>query len=121
MSLGILTCECRRSLKRLIHRRSILEFLEHGKEKPITNRQGRKPMKFGVNDWKWWNSNELKIQNNLGPPCEGSGKTKDLPTLGPRVEARNETRNPLCWGRGVWCGKNSATLNLVSKQTLEHP
>ncbi|GBN27135.1 hypothetical protein AVEN_120330-1 [Araneus ventricosus] len=34
--------------------------------------------------------------SNLGPRCEGSGKTKDLPTLGPRVEARNEIRNPPC-------------------------
>ncbi|GBM82785.1 hypothetical protein AVEN_10414-1 [Araneus ventricosus] len=39
--------------------------------------------------------------SNLGPRCEGSGKTKDLPTLGPCVEARNETRNPPCWGGGV--------------------
>ncbi|GBM48363.1 hypothetical protein AVEN_37813-1 [Araneus ventricosus] len=49
--------------------------------------------------WKWWNSNELKIQNSihdsiLGPRCEGSGTTKDLPTLEPRVEARKETQNP---------------------------
>ncbi|GBM83983.1 hypothetical protein AVEN_264227-1 [Araneus ventricosus] len=36
--------------------------------------------------------------SNFGPRCEGSGKTKDMPTLGPRVEARNETRNPV-WGR----------------------
>ncbi|GBM14966.1 hypothetical protein AVEN_116608-1 [Araneus ventricosus] len=36
--------------------------------------------------------------SNLGPRCEGSGRTKDLPTLGPRVEARNEIRNPLCGG-----------------------
>ncbi|GBN12058.1 hypothetical protein AVEN_190412-1 [Araneus ventricosus] len=51
--------------------------------------------------------------SNLGPRCEGSGKTKDLPTLGLRVEARNETRNPPCRGGGVKGGRNSATLNLV--------
>ncbi|GBM38390.1 hypothetical protein AVEN_184155-1 [Araneus ventricosus] len=34
----------------VIHRCSILEFLEHGKEK--INRQGRKPMKFGANELK---------------------------------------------------------------------
>ncbi|GBN18626.1 hypothetical protein AVEN_227921-1 [Araneus ventricosus] len=28
--------------------------------------------------------------SNLGPRCEGSGKTKYLPTLGPRMEARNK-------------------------------
>ncbi|GBL93906.1 hypothetical protein AVEN_261871-1, partial [Araneus ventricosus] len=42
--------------------------------------------------WKWWNSNELKTppaDSNLGPRCEASGKTKDLPTLGPPVEGRN--------------------------------
>ncbi|GBO12540.1 hypothetical protein AVEN_130629-1 [Araneus ventricosus] len=58
---------------------------------------------------------------NLGPRCEGSGKTKELPTLRHRVKTRNETRNtPLLRKRSV-DGKNSATLNLVSKQTLEHP
>ncbi|GBN07167.1 hypothetical protein AVEN_196694-1 [Araneus ventricosus] len=34
--------------------------------------------------------------SNLGSRCEGSGETKVLPTLGPRVEARNESRNPSC-------------------------
>ncbi|GBN62288.1 hypothetical protein AVEN_5728-1 [Araneus ventricosus] len=36
---------------------------------------------------------------NLRSRCEGRGKTKDLPTLGTRVEARNEARNPPFWGR----------------------
>ncbi|GBO18181.1 hypothetical protein AVEN_41143-1 [Araneus ventricosus] len=49
--------------------------------------------------------------SNLGPRCEGSGKTKDLPTLGPRVEARNESVG----------GRNYETLNLASKQSLEYP
>ncbi|GBL94732.1 hypothetical protein AVEN_71867-1 [Araneus ventricosus] len=40
--------------------------------------------------------------SNLRPLCEGSGKTKYLPTLAPRVEARNETRNLPRGGREVW-------------------
>ncbi|GBN64040.1 hypothetical protein AVEN_158701-1, partial [Araneus ventricosus] len=69
------------------------------------NRQGRNPMTFGENDSKWWNSKELKFQNsihrfNLRPRFEGSGTSKDLSTLGPRVEGRNETRNLPCGGRG---------------------
>ncbi|GBM15156.1 hypothetical protein AVEN_223530-1 [Araneus ventricosus] len=51
-------------------------------------------------DWKWWNSKELtnskskapSVDSNLGPRRDGSGNTKDLRALGPRVEARNETR-----------------------------
>ncbi|GBM55342.1 hypothetical protein AVEN_252707-1 [Araneus ventricosus] len=39
-------------------------------------------------------SKTSSADSNLGPRCEGSGKTKDLPTLGPRFEARNEIRNP---------------------------
>ncbi|GBN23723.1 hypothetical protein AVEN_118438-1 [Araneus ventricosus] len=30
-----------------------------------TYRQGRKPVKFGANDSKWWNSKELKIQSSI--------------------------------------------------------
>ncbi|GBL84860.1 hypothetical protein AVEN_93882-1 [Araneus ventricosus] len=46
---------------------------------------------------------------SLGPRCEGSGKIKNLPTLSPRVEHRNETRNPLCGGGGSgrFCGSLS--------------
>ncbi|GBN41413.1 hypothetical protein AVEN_117089-1 [Araneus ventricosus] len=41
--------------------------------------------------------------SNLRRRCEGSGKTKDLPTLAPRVEARNENRNPPREGReSMW-------------------
>ncbi|GBO33600.1 hypothetical protein AVEN_175653-1 [Araneus ventricosus] len=32
--------------------------------------------------------------SNLRPRCEGNGKTKDLTSLAPRIEARNKTRNP---------------------------
>ncbi|GBL91985.1 hypothetical protein AVEN_116332-1 [Araneus ventricosus] len=59
--------------------------------------------------------------SNWGPRCEGSGRTKDLPTLEPRVEARNEIQNPPFGGGGVKGGRNSATLNLISKETLDHP
>ncbi|GBN39381.1 hypothetical protein AVEN_72125-1 [Araneus ventricosus] len=75
-------------------------------------------------DWKWWNSNELKILNSIRrfqPRCEGSRRTKDLPTLGLRVKGRDETKNPPCGRGGAKGGRNSATLNLASKQTLEHP
>ncbi|GBN61498.1 hypothetical protein AVEN_232442-1 [Araneus ventricosus] len=33
---------------------------------------------------------------NLSPRCEGSGKTKDLPTLAPGVEGKKGTRNLPC-------------------------
>ncbi|GBL80556.1 hypothetical protein AVEN_225250-1 [Araneus ventricosus] len=49
-------------------------------------------------------SKTSSADSNLGPRCEGSGKTKNLPTLVPRIEARNETRNPPCSGRGAWVG-----------------
>ncbi|GBM25850.1 hypothetical protein AVEN_151325-1 [Araneus ventricosus] len=80
-------------------------------------------MKFEQKDSKWWNSKELKPKlhpSNLGPRCEASGRTKDLPTLAPRIEARNEIRNPPCRGGGVKGERNSVILNLVSKQTLGH-
>ncbi|GBN40923.1 hypothetical protein AVEN_195793-1 [Araneus ventricosus] len=47
-------------------------------------------------------SKTQSADSNLRRPCEGSGKTKDLPTLAHRVEARNETRNPPRGGRGFW-------------------
>ncbi|GBL90980.1 hypothetical protein AVEN_184379-1 [Araneus ventricosus] len=59
--------------------------------------------------------------SNLRFPCEASGRAKDLPRLTPRVEARNETRNLTCRAGILKVERNSATLNLVSKQTLEHP
>ncbi|GBO07580.1 hypothetical protein AVEN_203345-1 [Araneus ventricosus] len=66
-------------------------------------------------------SKTQSADSNLGPRCEGSGKTKDLSTLTPRVEARNETRNhPRGGGKSVG-GRNSAPLVFVSKETLEHP
>ncbi|GBO05256.1 hypothetical protein AVEN_50409-1 [Araneus ventricosus] len=40
------------------------------------------------------NSKTQSADSNLRPRCESSGKAKDLPTLAPRTEGRNETRNP---------------------------
>ncbi|GBM51292.1 hypothetical protein AVEN_164373-1 [Araneus ventricosus] len=73
-----------------------MEFLEHVKELEIVSFKNR---------WKlaWRNANAGIQTNsksdtscadsNLVPPCEGSGTSKDLPTLRPHVEGRNETRN----------------------------
>ncbi|GBN65344.1 hypothetical protein AVEN_25054-1, partial [Araneus ventricosus] len=61
-------------------------------------------MKYGANGFEVV---EFKIQNstrpdcNLGPRCEASWRVKGLPTLAPRVEARNENRNPQCRGGEV--------------------
>ncbi|GBN79447.1 hypothetical protein AVEN_168982-1 [Araneus ventricosus] len=68
------------------------------------NRQGRNAVKFKANDSEWWNSKELKIQNSIRrfqfeTSIRGSGTSKDLPTLGPRVEGRNETRSSRVRGR----------------------
>ncbi|GBM91303.1 hypothetical protein AVEN_69674-2 [Araneus ventricosus] len=67
------------------------------------------------------NSQIPSSDSNLRPRCEASRRTKDLPTLEPRVEATNETQNPPCRGGGVKSERNSVTLNFVSKQTLERP
>ncbi|GBM92632.1 hypothetical protein AVEN_9274-1 [Araneus ventricosus] len=37
-------------------------------------------------------SNTQSADSNLRPRCKGSSETKDLPTLAPRDECRNETR-----------------------------
>ncbi|GBL99911.1 hypothetical protein AVEN_19413-1 [Araneus ventricosus] len=100
-------------IKRAIHRCSNLEFLEHGKEKPFVNMSWSKWIGSGRIP-KNSKSKTPSADSNLGPRCEGSGRTKNLPTLGPRVEARYETRNPQCGGGRGKGGRNSATLNLVS-------
>ncbi|GBM24466.1 hypothetical protein AVEN_41111-1 [Araneus ventricosus] len=79
-----------------IHICSKMEFLEHGKEKAIVSFKNRRKL-------AWWNinagiqtnskSNTSCADSNLGPGCEGSSTSKDLPRLGPRDEARkSETR-----------------------------
>ncbi|GBN70007.1 hypothetical protein AVEN_158782-1, partial [Araneus ventricosus] len=45
-------------------------------------------------------SNTLCADSNLGHRLEGSGTSKYLPTLRPRVEGKNETRNLPRRGRG---------------------
>ncbi|GBN11893.1 hypothetical protein AVEN_22227-1 [Araneus ventricosus] len=76
---------------------------------PIWNfwKTGRKSLSSSSKTYEIWSkwigsggipknskSKAPSADSNLVPPCEGSGKTKDLPTLGLRVEARNEARNP---------------------------
>ncbi|GBO43073.1 hypothetical protein AVEN_176697-1 [Araneus ventricosus] len=82
-----------------------MEFLEHGKEKLIVKVENLSHLEQMIRNGGIQKNLKSKTQSadsNLRPPCEGSGKTKDLPTLAPRVEARNETQNPQHGGRGVW-------------------
>ncbi|GBO37370.1 hypothetical protein AVEN_31471-1 [Araneus ventricosus] len=82
-----------------------MEFLEHGKEKLIIKVENLSNLEQMIRHGGIQKNLKSKTQSaysNLRPQCEGSGKTKDLPTLSPRVEARNETRNPPRGGRGVW-------------------
>ncbi|GBM55469.1 hypothetical protein AVEN_27827-1 [Araneus ventricosus] len=53
-------------------------------------------------------SKTQSADSNLRPRCEGSGKTKDLPTLAARVETRNEPRNPLRGNFRTPEGKNNS-------------
>ncbi|GBM07829.1 hypothetical protein AVEN_33108-1 [Araneus ventricosus] len=92
-------------LKRAIHPSSKMEFLEHGKEKPIVKIKNLSNLEQMIRNGGIQNNLKSKSQSadsHFRPRCEGSGLTKDLPTLAPRVEARNETRNPPRGGRGVW-------------------
>ncbi|GBM85600.1 hypothetical protein AVEN_38371-1 [Araneus ventricosus] len=76
-----------------------MEFLEHWKEKATVSFK---------NQWKLAGiqtnskSNSSCVDSNLGPRCEGSGLSKDLPTLRPRVDCRNETLSLPLRGRGRW-------------------
>ncbi|GBN20281.1 hypothetical protein AVEN_254342-1 [Araneus ventricosus] len=47
-------------------------------------------------------SNTQSADSNLIPRYEGSGKTKDLPTLANGDEGRNEIQIHPCGGRGLW-------------------
>ncbi|GBO40975.1 hypothetical protein AVEN_116338-1 [Araneus ventricosus] len=78
-------------------------LLEHGKEKPLVKVENLSNLKQMVRNGGIQKNLKSKTQSadsNLRTRCEGSGKTKDLPTLAPRVESRNETRNPP--REGVW-------------------
>ncbi|GBM15521.1 hypothetical protein AVEN_8908-1 [Araneus ventricosus] len=90
-----------------------MEFLEHGKEKLIVKVENLSNLEQMIRHGgiqKDLKSKNQSTDSNLRPRCEGSGKTKDLPTSAPRVESIKETRKRSLGGR------NSATLNLVSKQ-----
>ncbi|GBN97306.1 hypothetical protein AVEN_254840-1 [Araneus ventricosus] len=80
-----------------------MEFLEHGKEKPIVKVENLSNLEQMIRNGgiqKNLKSKPQTADSNLRPRCEGSRKTKDLPTLAPRVEARNKTQNPPRGGRG---------------------
>ncbi|GBM22270.1 hypothetical protein AVEN_144647-1 [Araneus ventricosus] len=82
-----------------------MEFMEHGKEKPIVKVENLSNLEQMIRNGGIQKNLKSKTQSadsNLRPRCESSCKTKDLPTLEPRVEARNETRNPPRGGSGVW-------------------
>ncbi|GBN14856.1 hypothetical protein AVEN_104173-1 [Araneus ventricosus] len=101
-----------------------MEFWEHGKEEPIAKFENLSNLEQMVRNGGIQNNLKSKTpsaDSNLGPRCECSSRTKDLPTLAPRVEGKNGTRNLPRGGRGVRMAGILRTLNLVSKQTLEHP
>ncbi|GBN66831.1 hypothetical protein AVEN_270237-1 [Araneus ventricosus] len=78
-----------------------MEFLEHGKRKPIVNVENLSNLKQMIRNGGIQKNVKSKTQSadsNLRPRSEGSGKTKDLPTFAPRDEGRNETRIPPCGG-----------------------
>ncbi|GBN19037.1 hypothetical protein AVEN_253334-1 [Araneus ventricosus] len=85
-----------------------MEFLEQGKEKPVAKVENLSNLEQMIRNGGIQKNLKSKTQSadsSLRPRCKGSGKTKDLPTLGPRVEARNETRNPPRGGREVWLAR----------------
>ncbi|GBM74386.1 hypothetical protein AVEN_161280-1 [Araneus ventricosus] len=80
-------------IKQANHVSSKLEFLEHGKEKAIVIFKKRWKLaqrngNAGIQTRS--KSNTSCADSNLGPRLEGSGTSKDLPTLRPRIEGRNE-------------------------------
>ncbi|GBM44319.1 hypothetical protein AVEN_232111-1 [Araneus ventricosus] len=85
------------TLKQDIHLSSKMDFLEHGNKKSIVEVENLSNLEQIIRNGgiqKNLKSKTQSVDSNLRPRCEGSGKTKDLPTSVPRVEARNETRNP---------------------------
>ncbi|GBL94789.1 hypothetical protein AVEN_250464-1 [Araneus ventricosus] len=92
-----------------------MEFLEHWKETPIVK------VKFGANDSKWWNSKEVKNPklNSPIPICDLDARVaaKQRICLHWHLASRLEMKLEIpCVGE-----EESATLNLVSEQTLERP
>ncbi|GBL93490.1 hypothetical protein AVEN_59689-1 [Araneus ventricosus] len=108
-------------VKWVIHRWYVLEFLEHGKKKPIVKVENL--LNLEQMEWKWWNSNELKIQNsirrfNLDERVAVKQRVCLHLDLASRLEMKLEIPRV---GEEVMGGKNFATLNLVSEQTFERP
>ncbi|GBN57019.1 hypothetical protein AVEN_99864-1 [Araneus ventricosus] len=65
-----------------------MEFLEHGKEKPIVQVENLSNLEQMIRNGgiqKHLKSKTQSADSNLRPRCEGSGKTKELSTLTPRV------------------------------------
>ncbi|GBM28797.1 hypothetical protein AVEN_130505-1 [Araneus ventricosus] len=82
-----------------------MEFLEHGKEKHIVKVKNLSNLEQMIRNGgieKNLKSKTQSADSNLRPRCEGRSKTKDLLTLAPRVEVRNETRNPQRGRRATW-------------------
>ncbi|GBL96970.1 hypothetical protein AVEN_182546-1 [Araneus ventricosus] len=80
-------------LKQVIHRCTKTEYLENGKEKPIIkveNLSNLEQMILNGGIQKSLKSKTQSADSNLRLRSEGSGKTKNPPTLAPCVEARNE-------------------------------
>ncbi|GBM49726.1 hypothetical protein AVEN_206223-1 [Araneus ventricosus] len=99
-----------------------MEFLEHGKENPIVKVENQSNLEQMIRNGAIQKNLKSKAQSadpNLRPRCEGSGKTKDLPTLTPRVEASNETRNPRV-GEKEFGWQEFSDFEPCLKKTLEH-
>ncbi|GBO27170.1 hypothetical protein AVEN_202364-1 [Araneus ventricosus] len=82
-----------------------MKFFEHGKGKPIVKVENLSNVEQMIRNGGIQKNLKPKTHTadfNFIPRREDSGKTKDLPTLPPRVEDRNKTRNPPRGGRGVW-------------------
>ncbi|GBL80959.1 hypothetical protein AVEN_83054-1 [Araneus ventricosus] len=82
-----------------------MEFLEHGKKRPIVKVENLSHLEQMIRNGgiqKKLKSQTQSTDSNLRHQSEGSGKTKDLPTLSPRDEGRNETQIPRMGARGIW-------------------
>ncbi|GBN25302.1 hypothetical protein AVEN_136695-1 [Araneus ventricosus] len=102
---------------------SKMEFLEHGKEKPIVkveNLSNWEQMIRNGGIQKNLKSKTQSADSNLRPRCEGSAKQGICRhwNLASRLEMKLEIPRV---GKRSLGGRNSATSNLVSKQTFEHP
>ncbi|GBO27801.1 hypothetical protein AVEN_123475-1 [Araneus ventricosus] len=91
------------TIKQSIHISSKRKSLEHGKEKAIISfknlwKLAQRNGKAGIPTIS--KSHTSCADFNLGSGCEGSGTSKDLPTLRPRVEGENETQNLQRRGKG---------------------